>query len=344
MAEGKKKKSGLGVEVKVGLLVLVALLMLGGFIFVLGGVEFGDRYELFVDFDNPGNVQPGASVNIGGMQVGRVEEIEYRGGRLDPQTGRRPLIRMKLAIDENVQDTIHEGALFYVTSQSMLGESIIAIDPGNPEAPSLERGAIVEGVDPPRLDLALSLAYELLEGMTRLVRDNREELGGLLTSAANMIRQLDELLSENDNRLDNILANVERATEQTNEVLDGANGIVNGAQLRRTMRNVDRTLASVARDIDPILRDVRAAASGGAEALEAFGPQQRDEIQSAIHEASELAETANATIADARAIVGHIREGEGTVGGLVMDEEIYDDIQEMLRDLKHNPWKLFWRE
>jgi len=27
-----------------------------------------------------------------------------------------------------------------------------------------------------------------------------------------------------------------------------------------------------------------------------------------------------------------------------MDEEIYDDIQEMLRDLKHNPWKLFWRE
>jgi len=27
-----------------------------------------------------------------------------------------------------------------------------------------------------------------------------------------------------------------------------------------------------------------------------------------------------------------------------MDEEIYDDVQEMLRDLKHNPWKFFWRE
>ena len=339
-----EKKKGLSVEVRVGLLVLVALGMLGAFIFFLGGVELGDQYELFVDFDNPGNVQPGASVNVGGIRVGRVEEIEYRGGRLDPQTGRRPLIRMKLEIDDNIRDTIHEDALFYVTSQSMLGESIIAVDPGDPERPALEAGAIVEGVDPPRLDLALSLAYELLEGMTSLVRDNREELAGLLTSAANMIRQLDELLQENDGRLDNILANVERATEQTNEVLDGANGLVNGARLQRTMRNLDSTLASVARDIDPILRDVRSMAENGSGAVEAFGPQQQEEIRTAINEASELAETANATIADARGIVGHIREGRGTVGGLVMDEEIYDDIQEMLRDLKHNPWKLFWRE
>jgi phospholipid/cholesterol/gamma-HCH transport system substrate-binding protein len=50
------------------------------------------------------------------------------------------------------------------------------------------------------------------------------------------------------------------------------------------------------------------------------------------------------TLADAKQIVGHMKRGEGTVGALLMDEEIYDDVQEMLRDLKHNPWKLFWRE
>jgi phospholipid/cholesterol/gamma-HCH transport system substrate-binding protein len=27
-----------------------------------------------------------------------------------------------------------------------------------------------------------------------------------------------------------------------------------------------------------------------------------------------------------------------------MDEELYDDLQELVRDLKHNPWKFFWRE
>ncbi|MEM9067524.1 MAG: MlaD family protein [Myxococcota bacterium] len=335
---------GLSVEVRVGLLVLAALLLLGGFIFVLGGVELGDKYDLFVDFDNPGNIQPGAPVSIGSIRIGTVDSVEYLGGRLDERTGRRPLIRMRLRLDNNIQDTIHEDALFYVTSQSVLGESIIAIDPGDPEKPALEDGAIVEGIDPPRLDLALALAYELLEGMTRLIRENREELGTLLTSAANMIRQMDSLLQENDNRLDRIIENVERATDQTNQLLDGGNEIVNGPRLQRTLRNVDRTLAAVSADIEPLMRDVRSIASQADDTLGTFGPEQRTQIQTALSEAADLAEEANATVADARAIVSHIREGRGTVGGFVMDEEIYDDIQEMLRDLKHNPWKLFWRE
>jgi phospholipid/cholesterol/gamma-HCH transport system substrate-binding protein len=43
-------------------------------------------------------------------------------------------------------------------------------------------------------------------------------------------------------------------------------------------------------------------------------------------------------------IVSHIRKGNGSVGAFVMDEQLYDDIQELARDLKHNPWKFFWRE
>jgi phospholipid/cholesterol/gamma-HCH transport system substrate-binding protein len=27
-----------------------------------------------------------------------------------------------------------------------------------------------------------------------------------------------------------------------------------------------------------------------------------------------------------------------------MDEAVYDDVQEMVRDLKHNPWKFLWKE
>ncbi len=332
---------GLSVEVRVGLLILAALLLLGGFIFVLGGVQLGDRYDLFVDFDHPGNVQPGAPVSVGSIRIGTVEEVRYMGGRLDPETGRRPLIRMRLSIDENVRDTIHEDALFYVTSQSVLGESVIAIDPGDPEKPPLPPEAVVEGVDPPRLDLALALAYELLEGLTRFLRENRQEFATLLTSAASMVRQIDGLLSEHDERLDTILANIEQATAQTNELLEGGNEILHGPHLRRSLANLDRTLAAVASDIGPLMHDVRSLA-GSAE--ETFGPQQREQIQHALAHAASLATEADSAVADARAIVAHIREGRGSVGAFVMDEEVYDDVQELLRDLKHNPWKLFWRE
>jgi len=324
------------VEVRVGMLILVALALLGGFIFVLGGVELGEQYSVYVDFDNPGNVQPGASVNVGSIRVGEVEGIEYWGQRLDPDTGRRPMIRMHVRIDSEVQETIHEDALFYVTSQSVLGESIISIDPGDPDKPTLEDGAVVEGVDPPRLDLAFAMAYELLEGMTRLLRDNREDLGSLLSSAANMIRRADEFFAEHDDRLDRVMENIETATSQTNELLTVANDTMNG-RVQRVLRNLDTTLARVNRDIDPLMSDVRSLATKADDAMDALGPEQRQQIQEILAEAER-------SVTDAREIVAHIRSGRGTVGAFLMDEEVYDDVQEMLRDLKHNPWKLFWRE
>ena len=62
---------------------------------------------------------------------------------------------------------------------------------------------------------------------------------------------------------------------------------------------------------------------------------------------SDLAEVAKNTkglTQDAQSIAAGVRKGKGTVGALVADEQLYDDLQELVRDLKHNPWKFFWRE
>jgi phospholipid/cholesterol/gamma-HCH transport system substrate-binding protein len=39
-----------------------------------------------------------------------------------------------------------------------------------------------------------------------------------------------------------------------------------------------------------------------------------------------------------------VRKGNGTAGALLVREEIYADLREMIRDLKRNPWKFFWKE
>ena len=35
------------------------------------------------------------------------------------------------------------------------------------------------------------------------------------------------------------------------------------------------------------------------------------------------------------------REG---AGALLVEQQIYDDLKELVRDLKRNPWKFFWKE
>jgi phospholipid/cholesterol/gamma-HCH transport system substrate-binding protein len=51
-----------------------------------------------------------------------------------------------------------------------------------------------------------------------------------------------------------------------------------------------------------------------------------------------------AVATDASALVGDIKKGRGTVGALLVDQQIYDDLKELTRDLKRNPWKFFWKE
>ncbi len=332
---------GLSVEARVGLLILLAVGLLAAFLAVLGGVDLGAKYSLYADFDNPGNIKPGAPVNVGSIRIGSVDEVIYMGGRFDEATGRRPLIRLHLRLDREVQDTIHEDALFYVTSQSVLGEQLVSIDPGDPERAPLEEGAVVEGVDPPRLDLALALIYELLEGTTRFLRERRTQLRGLLDHITNVLAELDETLSENDERIDRIIAKVETAMDETNTLLANANATLDGPAVRRSLRNLDRVLASAERDLDPILTEVRSLVN---EADQAFGPEQRENVQQILAEGAAIAVEARGAMGEARGLLDHVTEGRGTVGALLMDEEIYDDIQELLRDLKHNPWKLFWRE
>ncbi|MBX3275926.1 MAG: MCE family protein [Sandaracinaceae bacterium] len=336
---------GVSLEAKVGLLVLTAAIVLGAFLFILGGVSFEDTFSVEVDFDNPGSVQPGAAVRIGGVKVGTVESVTYLGRRLDPATGRRALVRMRLSIHERVRDTIHEGSLFYVTSQGVLGEQFVAIDPGDPEGPLLDTSRPYVGVDPPRLDLALALGFEVLEMLHDAVRDNRDDLGALFEDVVALVHQLRLLVTDNRGDLDTIVGNVRTLSEEGITTLRSAReAYVDGERPRRIMANVDRTVAVVSRETPTLIQDVERATRGVNDVLDTFGPDQRRQIQTTIASAERIATSAEGAVNEAGQIVHGIREGRGTVGALLMDEEIYDDLQELIRDLKHNPWKFFWRE
>ncbi len=337
---------GLSLEVRVGMLILVAVILLGVFIFALGGFDALARGKvLYIDFNNPGNLNGGAPVNVGNVRVGRVDSIDYRGGEVDPEVGRPVYIRVKVVIDTEYFDTIHDDALIYVTQTSIVGESLIGIDPGSPDATLVEHEQVLVGVDPPRMDLAFAMAYELLSNLNGLLRDNREELDSMLSSMSNVLRSVDGIMTRHSDRIDRIIENVETITDETGQLVHSANEIVSGPRLDRILRNTDQTLASVNRNIDPLLTDTRSVI-GKVDTLldDIAGDEQRAQIQQILRDGAEITSDATAAVSDGREIVAHIRQGRGTVGALLMDEELYDDIQEMVRDLKHNPWKLFWRD
>jgi phospholipid/cholesterol/gamma-HCH transport system substrate-binding protein len=334
------------IEVKVGVLILVSLVILGAFILVMGGLSLEKTYPIYVDFDNPGGLQSGAAVKVAGIKVGSVGEMAFQGGRIDPTTGRRTLVRAKAMVQVKYKDAIHEDADFYVTTQGVLGEQFMAIEPGSPQKPVLQEGAIVKGIDPPRLDLFLAKAYELLDTTVNGIKNNKELLSDIATNTAGLLKGLNVIVTGNRERIDRMIANFESLSEESKILVhDARMNYVDNPKMLRTLDNIDHISTQLRQDSGPLLKDAKEALANANRLSATLGdPKQQEQIKKTLNEVAQLAQRANSAAADAQAIVQHIKSGKGTVGALVMDEEIYDDMQEMVRDLKHNPWKFLWRE
>jgi phospholipid/cholesterol/gamma-HCH transport system substrate-binding protein len=334
------------IEVKVGALILVSLVLLGGFVLIMGGLSLEKTYRLYVDFENPGGLLSGAAVRIGGVKVGSVKNLEFLGGKVDPKTGRRVVVRTEIAVERRVQDSIHEDADFYVTSQGVLGEQFLAINPGSPDKPVVREGAEVRGIDPPRLDLFLAKAYELLDTTVEGIKNNRTTLSDIIENTDGLLRGLNLVVNGNRERIERTLANVEDITVEAKQLTHDARvNYVDNPKVLATVDRVNDLVARIHEDSGPMLKDASEALANLNRLSATVGdPQEQERIRKTIADIAQLAERANATAADAQAIAAHIKSGKGTVGALVMDEEIYDDMQEMVRDLKHNPWKFLWRE
>lgn len=334
------------IEVKVGILILVSLGILAAFVLVMGGLSFEKTYTVYVDFDNPGGLQSGAPIRVAGVKCGKVKELSFMGGKIDPQTNRRTLVRAKLAIEERVRESIREDADFYVTTQGVLGEQFLAIEPGSPHRPVLAENAVVKGIDPPRLDLFLAKAYELLDTTITGLRNNRELIGDIATNTAGLLKNLNSVLSDNRERVDRIVENLEALSSEAHMLTKHARAnYVDNPKIARTIDNIDKISAELQRNSGPILEDTREALANLNRASKVVGGEEEHlKLKRAIEDVALLAARANATAADAQSIVSHIKKGKGTIGGLLMDEAIFDDVQEMVRDLKHNPWKFLWRE
>jgi len=333
------------IEMKVGLLILAALVILGGFILVMGGIQLGDTFTIEVDFNHPGGVQVGAPVKISSYKVGQVRSLQFLGGKVDPRTGRRVQVRVTASIETQYREAIREDAEVYVTAQGVLGEQYLEIDPGSHERPPIRPGTVIRGIDAPRLDLFLSRAYELLDALTTVLRDNRDVLDEFVRRALALLRAMNELMGEDGEKLRHIIANVEALSAESVELVRGVRtNYVDDPGIARTLDNVERLSASVARDIDPLLASARQTLDGANRLTQTIGPAEQQQIRTALRDLGDISHRAQATMRDVQTIVGRMRRGEGTVGALLADEEIYDDLKELLRELKTHPWRFFWRE
>lgn len=335
------------IEVKVGLMILGALVLLAAFVVVLGGINFQPTYTVYVAFENPGGLQAGAPVRLASIRIGKVKEIQFRGGEIDPQTRRpSPPIRAVVAVEERYQASIFQNSRWYVTTQGVLGETYLAVETGTSDQPVLKDGSVVQGVSPPRLDLLLAESYELLHRAYVGITNNDQKIAETFDHLHQTLGGTARFFRHNQGKLDNIVDNVDGLTAEAKDaVAQVRERYVNNPQIDRILGNVDRTTSALNQNLPPLLDDARSLVNDGQKLTAALAtPEQLKRYDQITRDAAELTASARRSAQHAEQITARVRQGEGTVGALLADEALYDDIQELVRDLKRNPWKFFWKE
>jgi phospholipid/cholesterol/gamma-HCH transport system substrate-binding protein len=334
-----------GIEIKVGILVIAALAVLVGFVFVLGNFSLAKGFSFFVDFDFSGNLQAGAPVKVAGIKVGKVERVDYLGGKLEPKTGRRVYVRVRAWVEERVRGTVFEDAEFFINTQGVLGEQYLEIVPGRATTKPIAPEQIFVGVTPPRMDLVVARLYELLDGVTRLLREDKQTIHDLLRAGTKALKSVDSLLVENQQEIKKLLGSLDGFVSESGELIKSLRaGVGNPQRLRNLLAALEKTAVAVGHNIDGLLARTNKALDGVGAVADAVGPTEKQKIRRALDQLIKLGDQVTAVTAEARTVVGRLSKGKGTAGALLAREELYEDLKEMVRDLKRNPWKFLWRE
>lgn len=122
-------------ETAVGLFVLLGVISLGYLSVRLGKLDIvGDNsYEVYANFDKAGGVKSGASVEVAGVDIGRVKDVRL---------GEDYQAVLKLAIRSDVR--IPEDAIASIKTKGLIGEKYVQISPGASEEYVPPGGEITE--------------------------------------------------------------------------------------------------------------------------------------------------------------------------------------------------------
>ncbi len=190
----------LSLEVKVGLLVTGTVILVVAFLILLGGYNpFSTNYRIKVIYNFAGGIEMGSPVRVSGVKVGKVDSIKFfEAGR--KHESKDVSLALTLLIDRRVSHLVREDSKFYINMAGIIGEKYIDIIPGTEAYPELEEGAVVRGIDPPRIDQFISQGYDIFERLGKMLEkitpEDRDKMKELLDNTVRITDNLAALTDE----------------------------------------------------------------------------------------------------------------------------------------------------
>ncbi|WKK57479.1 MlaD family protein [Sphingobacterium sp. BN32] len=297
-------------ETKVGALTSIAIAILFiGYSFLKGNNVFSSENTFYTEYDNVDGLAVSKPVLVSGFQIGRVSKLTLQ-----------PNGKIRTEFKINNDYDIPSNTVARIVSADLLGSKAIVFELGN--STTMARSG-----DPLLSDVQANL-MEKVEPLQKKIENLVEKLDSVLSGVNSVLDDgFQRDFKSSVHSISVSLKNLEKITSDVDGLMGSeknrlANIMANLESITNNFKNNNAKINNILGNLDSLSSDLS-----------------KTEIKATI-------DNANQAMRDVQAITNKINSGEGSIGLLIHDEKLYNNLNnasksldELVQDLKTNPGK-----
>lgn len=302
-------------EAKVGIIVTVAIAcFIYGFNFLKGKNLFSTERKFYAVYYNIDGLVEANPVQINGFRVGQVRKIDF----LPDNSGRMVVT----VVVDNKDIKIPRGSIARIISSDLLGSKAVQLELGKGNIYAQSGDTLVSDIE-----------EGLKQAVDKRIAPLQKKVEGLISSIDSVVVVVQAILNED-------------ARSNLTQSFEGVKKAI--LSLEKTSMRLDTLVASEKHKLSAIFTNIQSISSNIA--------SNNDKLTNVINNFSAISDSlakanfkqtidnANNAIAQTTSIIEKINKGEGSMGMLINNEELYKkleksagDLDKLLIDLRVNP-------
>lgn len=315
-------------EVKIGILATVALaLSYWGYKFILGSNVLKNSNIYYIYYEDVIGLKVGTPVTINGVPLGSVANIELLPDKAET---------VKVTIDMSNVVKVPNSAVALIIPSGIMGGTDMKIKYATPcvGEDCAKSGAELKG------EVQGMMASMIgTDDISKL----SDEITAGLTDALNSFvgEESDAPLAQSIRNLNATMANLNDASGQLSKLMSQSSG-----KIDRSLKSVETLTATLAAKKTQLESVMDNAAKISGDIADADLQKTIGELNATISSLQQTIATTQETLTGVNALVNSINSGEGTLGKLIKDESLYQnientssDLDSLLTDIQDKPWR-----
>jgi ABC-type transporter Mla subunit MlaD len=309
-------------EVKAGFIIVISLIILSGFVILIGEGQFLRKFDhYYVSVKNAAGLEIGAQVKLGGVRNGRVIDIKVPEGPGEP-------IVIEIGIRKGT--ALYRGTKAHITQIGFVGDIYLLLSIDNTMNEKIKVGDVI----PSEESVGFAVLMSRLEGLSISMDGLIQDIDKLFSQKN--IKGIETLVGNTNKAIISSSLNIEKVATALKSTTDKLEIVLNEIEelVRDNKSEILQLVRSAKEDLDKA-GDMITSIEKTAESLEEAVDMQSLNLDNLLNNMTETTKSVD------RAVDIQSQNLDNLLNTMTKTTE---DLREVMQEIKNKPWSVLYKE